>query len=139
MKNHPNILFIMADQLAASAPSAYGQKLVKTGKLKALAVTSTKRLDDVPNVPTLTESGFGDVLGGSGWFGFVAPAGTPAAVVRRFNEEINKALKASDVIERLQKAYAFAEGGSPEEFTKFLVDEGTRWTKLVKDANIKPD
>ena len=112
---------------------------VKAGKLKALAVTSTKRLDDVPNVPTLAESGFGDVLGGSGWFGFVAPTGTPPAIVRRFNEEINKALKAPEVIERLQKAYAFAEGGTPEEFTKFLADEGTRWTKLVKDANIKPD
>ena|GEM_PF-3217009 len=126
---------------------------VKSGKLKALAATSTKRLDDVPDVPTLAESGFDDVpdvptlaesgfddvLGGSGWFGFVAPAGTPAAVVRRFNEEINKALKAPDVIERLQKAYAFAEGGTPEEFTKFLNDEGARWTKLVKDANIKPD
>lgn len=112
---------------------------VKAGKLKALAVTSTKRLDDVPTVPTLAEAGFGDVLGGSGWFGFVAPAGTPAAVVRRFNEEMNKALKAPDVIDRLQKAYAFAEGGTPEEFTKFLNDEGARWTKLVKDANIKPD
>ena len=112
---------------------------VKTGKLKAIAVTSTKRLDDVPTVPTLAESGFGDVVGGSGWFGFVAPAGTPPAIVRRFNEEINKALKAPDVIERLQKAYAFAEGGTPEEFTRFLNDEGTRWTKLVKDANIKPD
>ncbi len=112
---------------------------VKTGKLKAIAVTSTKRLDDVPTVPTLAESGFGDVVGGSGWFGFVAPAGTPPAIVRRFNEEINKALKAPDVIERLQKAYAFAEGGTPEEFTRFLNDEGTRWTKLVKEANIKPD
>ena len=112
---------------------------VKAGKLKALAVTSTKRLDDIPSVPTLTESGFGDVLGGSGWFGFVAPAGTPAAVVRRFNEEVNKALMAPEVIERLQKAYAFAESGTPEDFTKFLGAEGARWTKLVKDANIKPD
>lgn len=112
---------------------------VKAGKLKALAVTSSKRLEDIPSVPTLAESGFGDVVGGSGWFGFVAPAGTPPAIVRRFNEEINKALKAPDVIDRLQKAYAFAEGGTPEEFTKFLSDEGARWTKLVKDAGIKPD
>jgi tripartite-type tricarboxylate transporter receptor subunit TctC len=112
---------------------------VKAGKLKAIAVTSGKRLDDVPTVPTLAESGFGDVVGGSGWFGIVAPAGTPANVVRRFNEEINAALKVSEVIERLRRAYAFPEGGSPEEFTKFLSDEGARWTKLVKDANIKPE
>lgn len=71
--------------------------------------------------------------------GFVAPAGTPAAVVRRFNEEINKAVRSPDLIERLQKSYAFAEAGTAEEFTRFLADEGTRWTKLVKDANIKAD
>lgn len=112
---------------------------VKAGKLKAIAVTSTKRLDDVPTVPTLTEGGFGDVLGGSGWFGFVASVGTPPAIVKRFNDEINTALKSPEVIERLRKAYAFAEGGTPEEFSKFLNDEGTRWTKLVKDANIKLD
>ena len=107
--------------------------------LKSKAVTSSKRLDDVPTVPTLAESGFGDVVGGSGWFGIVAPAGTPAVVVRRFNEEINTALKAPDVVDRLRRAYAFAEGGSAEEFTRFLADEGTRWAKLIKDANIKPD
>lgn len=112
---------------------------VKAGKLKAIAVTSSKRLDDVPTVPTLAEGGFGDVLGGSGWFGFVAPVGTPPAIVKRFNDEINTALKSPEVIERLRKAYAFAEGGTPEEFGKFLNDEGTRWTKLVKDANIKLD
>jgi tripartite-type tricarboxylate transporter receptor subunit TctC len=110
---------------------------VKAGKLKAIAVTSSKRFDDLPAVPTLAESGFGDVLGGSGWFGIVAPLGTPVAVVRRFNEELNSALKAPDVIERLRKAYAFTEGGTPEDFTKFLADEGIRWAKLVKDANIK--
>jgi tripartite-type tricarboxylate transporter receptor subunit TctC len=112
---------------------------VKSGKLKALAVTSTKRIDDIPTVPTLAESGFGDVVGGSGWFGIVAPVGTPAAIVKRFNEEINIALKAPEVIERLKKAYAFPDGGTPEEFTKFLNDEGARWTKLVKEANIKPE
>jgi len=112
---------------------------VKAGKLKAIAVTSAKRLDDVPTVPTLAEGGFGDVLGGSGWFGFVAPVGTPPAIVKRFNDEINTALKSPEVIERLRKACAFAEGGTPEEFSKFLNDEGTRWTKLVKDANIKLD
>lgn len=125
-------------QLFCGAPALLAQH-VKAGKLKALAVTSSKRLDDLPGVPTLAESGFGDVVGGSGWFGFVAPAGTPPAIVRRFNEEMNKALKSPDVIERLQKAYAFAEGGTPEEFTKHLNEEGARWTKLVKDANIKAD
>ncbi len=112
---------------------------VKAGKLKAIAVTSTKRLEDAPTVPTLAEGGFGDVLGGSGWFGIVAPLGTPPAIVKRFNEEINTALKSPEVIDRLRKAYAFADGGAPEEFSKFLNDEGARWTKLVKDANIKLD
>lgn len=112
---------------------------VKSGKLKGIAVTSSARLSDVPSVPTLAESGFGDVLGGSGWFGIVAPARTPAAIVARFNQEINTALKSPDVIERMRGAYAFAEGGTPEEFTRFLADEGARWSKLIKDANIKPE
>lgn len=112
---------------------------VKAGKLKAIAVTSDKRLDDLPAVPTLAESGFGDVVGASGYFGILAPAGTPAAVVRRFNEELNTAVKAPEVIDRLRKAYAFPAGGSPEEFTRFLADEGARWTKLIKEANIKAD
>ena len=112
---------------------------VKSGKLKAIAVTSGKRLDDLPTVPTLTESGFGDVVGGSGWFGLVAPAGTPQSVVNHLNQELNAALKSPEVIERMRRAYAFAQGGSPEEFTRFLADEGTRWSKLVKDANIKAE
>jgi tripartite-type tricarboxylate transporter receptor subunit TctC len=125
-------------QLFIGAPALLVQH-VKAGKLKAIAVTSNKRLDDLPTVPTLAEGGFGDVLGGSGWFGIVAPAGTPASVVNRMNQEINAALKSPEVIERLRRAYAFPEGGSPDEFTRFLADEGTRWSKLVKDANIKQD
>lgn len=112
---------------------------VKAGKLKAIAVTSARRLDDLPEVPTLAESGFGDVVGASGYFGMLAPAGTPAAVVRRFNEELNAAVKAPEVIDRLRKAYAFPASGSPEEFSRFLADEGARWTKLIKEANIKAD
>jgi tripartite-type tricarboxylate transporter receptor subunit TctC len=123
-------------QLFAGAPALLAPH-VKAGKLKAIAVTSSKRLEDTPQVPTLLESGHGDVQGGSGWFGIVAPAGTPPAIVKRFNEEINAALKAPEVIERLRKAYAFPETGSPEDFTKFLNDEGTRWSKLVKEANLK--
>lgn len=76
-------------------------------------------------------------MGGSGWFGKVAPLGTPASVVARFNQEINNALKSPDVIERLRRAYAFPDGGRPEEFSKFLAEAGARGSKLVKDANIK--
>ena len=123
-------------QIFAGAPALLVPH-IKAGKLKAIAVTSANRLDDAPQVQTLAEAGFGDVQGGSGWFGFVAPAGTPPAIVRRFNEEVNNALKSPEVVERLRKAYAFAEGGTPEEFTKFLNEEGTRWTKLVKEANLK--
>ncbi len=123
-------------QLLVAAPALLAPH-VKSGKLKGIAVTSSKRLDDLPNIPTLSEAGFGDVVGGSGWFGVVAPAGTPPAIVRRFNEELNNAVKSPEVIERLKKAYAFPESGSPEDFTKFLADEGTRWSKLIKDANIK--
>jgi tripartite-type tricarboxylate transporter receptor subunit TctC len=60
-------------------------------------------------------------------------------VVRRFNEEMNAAVKAPEVVDRLRKAYAFPESTTPEAFTKFLADEGARWTKLIKETNIKAD
>ena len=112
---------------------------VKAGKLKAIAVTSARRLDDLPHAPTLAESGYGDVVGGSGWFGIVAPVGTPAAAVRRFNEELNAAVKAPEVVDRLRRAYAFPASGSPEEFAKFLGEERARWSKLIKESNLKAD
>ena len=76
------------------------------------------------------------MLGGSGWFGFVAPVGTPAAVVRRFNEDVNHSPESTDVIQRLRKSYAFAEGGYPDDFGKFLADECARGMKSVQCCEI---
>ena len=111
---------------------------IKAGKLRPLAVSSPKRIKDLPDVPTVAEAGFADTLV-LPWYGIVAPAGTPKEIVARLNSEINKALKSPDVIERLDKMGAQIFGGSAEEMDALIKAEFERWGKLVKARGIKAD
>jgi tripartite-type tricarboxylate transporter receptor subunit TctC len=111
---------------------------VKTGKLRALAVTSSKRMNSLPEVPTLAESGFKnfEVLE---WNGFFVPKGTPKEVVARLNKEIQQAIKDPATRKRLQTLGLDPVGSSPEEFSKFVQSEMTRWAALVKSNKISVD
>jgi tripartite-type tricarboxylate transporter receptor subunit TctC len=111
---------------------------VKSGKLRALAVTSSKRMASLPNVPTLAESGFKkfEVLE---WNGFFVPKGTPKEVVARLSREIQKAIKDPATRQRLQTLGLDPVGSSPEEFSKFLQSEMARWASLVKSNRITVD
>jgi len=111
---------------------------VKTGKLRALAVSSPKRLKELPEVPTVAEAGYGDTMV-MPWYGIVAPAGTPKDIVARLNSEINKALQSPDVIERLERINTQILGGSPEDMGNLIKSEYERWGKLVKARGIKAD
>jgi tripartite-type tricarboxylate transporter receptor subunit TctC len=109
---------------------------VKAGKLRALAVTSKQRIGAAPDVPTFAEAGLPGYEA-VGWFGAVAPAGTPREVIQRLNSEIRGALSAADVNERALSAGAEPAPSSPEEFAAYIREETKKWGEVVKSAGIK--
>lgn len=111
---------------------------IKQGKLRPLAVTSDKRVDDLPNVPTINESGYKG-FDAVTWFGFLAPAGTPKDVVARLNAEFNKALQQPDLRKKLGDEGADAVGGTPEQFAELIKTEIPRWGKVVKESGARID
>src|SRR5438067_165335 len=112
--------------------------LVKGEKLKLLAVSSAKRMNAIPDVPTIAESGVPGFESGS-WQGVVAPVGTPPDVVGRLNVEILRIVGAADMRERLGKQGADVRTTTPDEFGSFIRTETAKWAKVVKDANVKVD
>ncbi|MFS0758101.1 tripartite tricarboxylate transporter substrate binding protein [Noviherbaspirillum sp. 1P10PC] len=118
--------------------AASGMSYVKSGKLRALAVTSAKRMAAMPDVPTLAESGFKDfeVLE---WNGFFVPKGTPNDVVARLAKEVQAAVKDPATRQKLQGLGLDPVGSTPEEFGKFVQSEMTRWAGLVKSNHITVD
>ena len=113
-------------------------ELVKAGKLRALAVTSPKRMEAFPGVPTIAEQGLPE-LAIQDWVGFTMPAKTPEAVVSIMNAAMNKALQAEQVKVSLARVGADPAGGSPAEFKSFIASEVKTWERTIKDANIKMD
>jgi tripartite-type tricarboxylate transporter receptor subunit TctC len=114
------------------------QAHVKSGKLKVLAVLSPNRSAIYPDVPTMAESGFPG-FEASVWYGFVAPAATPKAIVSKLHDEIQKALQTKDVRERMTAVGGEVMPGSADMFATLIRSERQRYDKLVREANIKPD
>jgi tripartite-type tricarboxylate transporter receptor subunit TctC len=111
---------------------------LKSGKLRALAVGSAKRAGPLPDVPSVQELGY-KTFETSQWYGLHAPAGTPAAVVQRLQEECLKALKSNAVTERFATDSAVGGGGPAAEYAAFIASEQKVWREIVKRAGIKPD
>src|SRR5262245_1155436 len=111
---------------------------VKAGRLRALAVSSAKRIPALPDVPTFAEAGFPGVEDYT-WVGVFLPAGTPAAVVRKLNDEVNRAIESADVRERLAANAFDPVGGSEQQFADYVKTEIAKWAKVVKDTGAKPD
>jgi tripartite-type tricarboxylate transporter receptor subunit TctC len=110
----------------------------KSGKLKVIAVLSTKRSSIFPGAPTIAESGFPG-FEASVWYGLVAPAATPKPIVARLHAEVQKALQSDEVRARMTAVGGEVEPGTSEHFGALIHAERVRYAKLVKDANIKPD
>ena len=111
--------------------------MVKSGRLRPLAVTTLKRSRELPDVPTLDELGYkGFEI--RGWYGLLAPAGTPRPIVTRLNSELNKVLSSGPASQALRQRGLDPAPVSPDEFRKFLLGEVVRWSKAVKDYNVKP-
>jgi tripartite-type tricarboxylate transporter receptor subunit TctC len=108
----------------------------KEGKVRMMAVTSTKRLDSQPDVPTMAEAGVPDFVSGT-WSGIIAPAGTPKEIVDRVAAEAKKALTDPDLKKKLDDQGIVPMGTTPDEFRAFVTDEIARWKKVITDAGIK--
>jgi len=134
----PSISDVMSGQVhmtfeAAAAGIQHG----KSGRLRALAATGGKRLEFMPELPTIAESvpGFKVV----NWYGMAVPAGTPKDVVNRLHAEIAKVLALPEIKEKMQAIGTDPVASTPEEFAQFLKAESLQWGKVVREANIKPD
>jgi tripartite-type tricarboxylate transporter receptor subunit TctC len=110
--------------------------VIRAGQVKAIGVSSRKRDPNLPDVPTFAEAGLQDYEA-MGWFGVVAPAGTPGAVIAKLNEAIVGALKDPVVVERMRAIGAEPYPTSPEEFGRFIQSEIAKWGKVVAQAGLK--
>ncbi|MGJ7579739.1 tripartite tricarboxylate transporter substrate binding protein [Variovorax sp. RHLX14] len=133
---HPDLMgrrvSLMFDTLTAVGAQ------VKSGKLRALAVTTPKRLAALPDVPTVAESGLPGYET-STWGGLLAPAGTPAATVALLNAEVDRILAMPDVRQRFENAGMEPVGGTPKQFSAFIASETTKWAKVAAQAGIQPE
>lgn len=111
--------------------------LIKSGRVRALAVTSSKRSALFPDLPTLAEAGLAG-YDATSWNGVLVPINTPAPIIARLNAELNKILAAADVRAKLAELGYDPVGGTPEHFGAYLTAEEAKWGKLVKAANLKP-
>jgi tripartite-type tricarboxylate transporter receptor subunit TctC len=124
-------------QLAMSAfPTALPH--IKSGKLRALAVTSAKRSGLLAEVPTVAESGLTGYEA-AGWFGVLAPAGTPKPVVAKLNAEINRILELPEVKASLASDGAEPAGGTPEQMAESARLASAKWSKLIRELNVRAE
>jgi tripartite-type tricarboxylate transporter receptor subunit TctC len=120
----------------SSVPTLIGQ--IKSGKLRALAVTAALRTDDLPQTPTIAESGYKGFEAVT-WFGLLGPAKLPAAVVSSANAELNKALNSSDLRKKLEDQGLNVTPSSSEEFGKLIRQDIAKWASVVRDSGAKVD
>jgi tripartite-type tricarboxylate transporter receptor subunit TctC len=114
------------------------QPHIKGGKVRALGISSPQRSPLVPDVPTIAESGLPGFESLT-WFGLFGPAGTPAPIVERVNAEINKALKDPEILARFATLGFEPAGGTPADFAAVVERDARKWSKVIKDANVKAE
>ncbi len=134
---------LMSDAVAGHVPLSIGSVFVTkphidSKRLRPLVVTTSKRSPDLPDVPTFAESGYAG-FDAPAWWAVVAPAKTPPDIVRRMNEEINKALKNAEVAKKLDQQGIDIVGGTSAQARTFIDAQMVVWDKVVKDNNIKAD
>jgi len=133
------VVAIAAGQIDMSFPSiTIAQPLVDAGKLRALAVTSAKRMSSVPTLPTLDESGLPG-YDRSAWYGVAAPAGVPKPIIARLNAEIARAVNTADIRQSFLKQGLMVQTDTPEAYGAFIHSEVVQNAKLVKSAGVKPE
>jgi len=131
----PDLISGQVQVLFGVMPASLGY--IRAGKLRALAVTTAKRQEPLPDVPTVGE--FLPGFEARGWYGIVVPKATPTEIVEKLNKEINAALADANMKKRLTDLGAAMFAGSPADFGKFIADETEKWAKVIRSANIKPE
>jgi tripartite-type tricarboxylate transporter receptor subunit TctC len=134
---------LMSDAIAGHVPLSIGSVFVTkphidSKKLRPLVVTTSKRSPDLPDVPTVAESGYAG-FEAPAWWAVIAPAKTPPDIIKRMNDEINKVLKNPEVAKRLDAQGIDVVGGTSAEANAFILRQMTIWDKVVKDNGIKAD
>jgi tripartite-type tricarboxylate transporter receptor subunit TctC len=117
------------------APAQTVMPYVREGRLKALALTGSKRSETLPDLPTVAEAGLPGYAA-VGWFGVLAPAATPKATVAKISADVNRVLAEREVRERMLGLGADPSGDAPEEFARFIREDQAKWSKLMKEAGI---
>ncbi len=134
----PALADVMASRIDFTFYTMSGLKeQVAAKRVKPLAITSARRHPDFADVPTMSEAGIAGFDHVGAWFGVVAPAATPAAVVSRLNRAIDQVLNKPEARERIAKMGMIPVGGSSESFRQFMASDSQRWTELIRAANIK--
>ncbi len=131
----PDLLSGQVQTMFGVVPSSL--PYIKSGQMRALAVSTTKRLDVLPDIPAMTE--FLPGYEASGWYGIAAPRDTPAEIVERLNKEVNAGLADSGVSKRLADLGCLVYPGSPADMTKYVAGEIEKWGKVIRAAGIKPE
>jgi tripartite-type tricarboxylate transporter receptor subunit TctC len=111
---------------------------LRDGSIRPLGVATRERLPDLPDVPTMIESGVPDFVAES-WIGVMAPAGTPADIVERLNAAINASLQSPEMQARLKALASQTRPGTPQQFAAFMAAENPKWTAMAKLSNLKPE
>jgi tripartite-type tricarboxylate transporter receptor subunit TctC len=135
--SHESLMAVISGHVlltVTDTPSVSGH--LKAGRIRALAVTSSTRLAEFPDIPTMTESGVPDMDVGF-WAGLVAPAGTPGSIVQRLQDEIKRAVQLPDVRERLQALAIQPVGSTSQEFARVIAVDIERWATVAKASGIK--
>jgi tripartite-type tricarboxylate transporter receptor subunit TctC len=131
----PDLLAGQVQIMFGVMPASLGY--VRAGKLRALGVTSAKRQELLPDVPAIAE--FLPGYEANGWYGIAVPKATPTDIIETLNKQINAGLADPALKKRLVDIGCVVFSGSPADFGKFIADETTKWAKVVKFADIKPE
>ncbi len=133
-----SIISQLAGEIAANFPSVpTAMPYVKVGRLRGIGVTTLKRVEVLPDVPSIAEAGLPGYEA-TQWFGLLAPAGTPRTIIDRLYQESSRAVRSADMKERMTAEGLEVVGSTPEEFASYIRAETEKWTQVIKAAGIKP-
>jgi tripartite-type tricarboxylate transporter receptor subunit TctC len=132
----PATVAVLGNQVEVLYGSMAGLPHIQAGRMKALGIASLKRIEALPDVPTVAEAGFPGFEERS-WVGFFVPKGTPAAIVNRLNQEVNQALTSPDLVANIKLRGMQMHPGSPADFARFVRSEVEKWAKMVKITGVK--